>query len=491
MRNRLARSAGALFVIHGLATAACGSFTIGVAPGEEAPGEEVPAAPPSSPPGHPSGDNDGEPTASIPPWSHRFGEGGWQESKAIAVDADGGVAVAGRFVGTLDFGQGPLPSSSEGFDVFVARLDARGIAVWSRSLGGHEAEALGVAMDKDGNVIVTGYFFGTIDAGGGPLTSAGDDDIFVAKFDALGNHVFSKSFGGESHQSGVDVAVDAGGNIVVTGQDWDGVDFGGGPLGGYYGKQAFVVKLDPAGDHVFSKRFSGLGRSLGKGLAVDGDGNILVTGTARGPVDLGGGPLPYTNSDDVFLVKLDASGDHLWSKVLGESGYLFSQRVAVDSARNVVILGTFGGVVDLGGGPHAAMGNQDTFLAKYDPDGVYLWSQAFGGAPNAYAKAHGVAIDSSHRILLAGAFTGSVDFGGGALVNGGEDDVFVAKLDGSGNHLGSASFGGAELQGGWAIGATATGEAVLTGYFMNTVDFGGGPLTAGGAADLFVAKLAP
>jgi hypothetical protein len=103
-----------------------------------------------------------------------------------------------------------------------------------------------VAVDANGDVVVTGVFFDTVDFGGGPLTSAGNGDIFVAKYSASdGSHLWSRRFGGTSFEEGSGVAVDANGDVVVTGRFHGTVDFGGGPLTSAGIADIFLLRLRP------------------------------------------------------------------------------------------------------------------------------------------------------------------------------------------------------------------------------------------------------
>lgn len=120
--------------------------------------------------------------------------------------------------------------------------------------------------------------------------------------------------------------------------------------------------------------------------------------------------------------------------------------------------------------------------------GDHLWSKRFGGPNDQFAGS--VAVDGTGNVLLTGAFAGTVDFGGGPLTSAGAYDIFVAKFDSAGNHLWSKRFGDASAQYGQSVAVDPAGNALLTGYFAGTADFGGGPLTSGGANDIFVAKLA-
>ena len=108
------------------------------------------------------------------------------------------------------------------------------IHLWSHGFGSpifaEHCASYGVAVDAVGNVSVIGWFDGTVDFGGGPLTSAGGSDIFLAHYDPTGTHLWSYRFGDTSDEGGSSVSVDAAGNVLVTGHFRGTVDFGGGPL---------------------------------------------------------------------------------------------------------------------------------------------------------------------------------------------------------------------------------------------------------------------
>jgi len=161
-------------------------------------------------------------------------------------------------------------------------------------------------VDRSGNILVTGYFGGTIDFGGGPLNSAGNSDIFVAKFTADGSHVWSKRFGDTSEDRGSSVATDASNNVLFTGFFNGTVDFGGGPLTSAGLDDIYIAKFAADGSHLWSKRFGDtLPVDFGLSVAVDASGNVLVTGVFGGTVDFGGGPLTSAGSGDIFVLQLN------------------------------------------------------------------------------------------------------------------------------------------------------------------------------------------
>ncbi len=421
-------------------------------------------------------------------WSQGFGDVDDEGGYDIAVDSAGNVLVTGFFEGPVDFGGGSITSAGS-FDIFVAKFDSAGTHVWSQGFGGVGLDnGFAIGTDGAGNVLVTGDFSGTVDFGGGPITSAGAGDIFIAKFDAAGSHLWSQGFGGTSSLGdfGSGIAVDGAGNVVVTGSFRGTVDFGGGPITTAGSGDIFVAKFDSAGTHIWSQGFGDVQYDFGGGIAVDGAGNVLVTGTFRDTVDFGGGLITSAGLNDIFVAKFDAGGAHLWSQRFGESGGDSGLGIAADGTGNVLVTGAFRGTVDFGGGPLTSTGVSDIFVAKFDPGGAHLWSQGFGESQNDWSR--GIAADRTGNVLLTGSFQGTVDFGGGPITSEPTSDIFVAKFDPAGGHLWSQGFGGNFVDRGSGIAVDAAGDVHVTGQFWNTVDFGGGPITSAGVIDMFIAK---
>ncbi len=419
-------------------------------------------------------------------WSKRFGDASDQTGTSVVLDGAGSALLTGYFSGSLDLGGGPLTSAG-GRDIFLAKLDTAGNHLWSKRFGDtSDQTGTSVAADGAGSVFLTGYFAGSVDFGGGLLTSAGFNDIFLAKFDAAGNHLWSKRFGDTSDQTGSSLAVDGTGDVLLTGSFSGAVDFGGGPLTAAGNNDIFLAKLDSAGNHVWSKRFGDASSQGGYGVAVDGAGNALLTGYFNGSADFGGGGLLSAGFSDIFLAEFDPAGNHLWSKRFGDADIQTGLSVAADGSGNALLTGWFDGSVDFGGTPMSASGAADIFLAKFGPAGNHLWSKHFGGASE--LKVASLAVDGAGNALLTGELSSSVDFGGGPLTSAGLSDIFLAKFDPAGSHLWSERFGDAASQSGYSIAASGAGHVLITGYFAGSVDFGGGPLMSAGSQDAFLAK---
>jgi hypothetical protein len=419
-------------------------------------------------------------------WSRHFGSTDVDRGIAVAVDGLGNVFVTGAFTGTVDFGGGDLVSAGLA-DIFVAKYNAAGVHEWSKSFGGTSNDFSGsIAVDNAGNVLLTGYFNGTVDFGGGDLVSAGGLDVFVVKYSSAGVHQWSKRFGSIGDDYGFGVAVDGSGAVAVTGYFSGTVDFGGGDLVAAGGIDISVAKYNSAGVHQWSHGFGDGSSDSGRAIAVDGAGNVVVTGQFAGTVNFGGGNLVAAGDIDVFVAKYNSAGTHQWSERFGGTTADLALSLATDALADVLVAGFFQGTADFGGGELMSAGSSDIFVAKYNSAGGHQWSQRFGSISS--DQGNSVTVDASGHVSLAGFFQDTVDFGGGDLVSAGSADIFVARFNPAGVHQCSERFGGASEDQVNSAVVDGSGSLMVTGYFSDTVDFGGGELVSEGGWDVFVAK---
>ncbi|MEQ9318318.1 MAG: hypothetical protein RIF41_04130, partial [Polyangiaceae bacterium] len=427
-------------------------------------------------------------------WSGVWGGGSREQAYGVAVDGNGDTIVVGQYrSGNVSFGAGNLPDADGMDGVFVAKRDANGNHLWANGYVPADGDAIawGVAVDTLGDVYVVGETDDPIDFGGGNIGNGGGRDAFVLKLDSNGNHLWSAAYGAGNHQVAKAVAITDTGGVAVTGWFAGTIDFGGGVLPAGGGEDLFVVELDNSGGHLWSASFGGSNDDSGEGIAVDGAGNVVVTGIVRSSVDFGGGSLPFGGGADVFVASFDTNGTHAWSHAWGDGDTQEGLDVAADAMGNVVLTGRLDGVVDFGGGPRSSPGSAaNAFLVKLDNSGSHVWSKSFGDSND--QEGEGVAIDAQGNVLVAGFALGSTNFGGGALVaSGTKRDAFYARFTSGGLHLCSALFGDTGHQEAHAIATGPLGGFVIAGHMEDTIDFGGGPLSSGGGDDAFAATFAP
>jgi hypothetical protein len=125
--------------------------------------------------------------------------------------------------------------------------------------------------------------------------------------------------------------------------------------------------------------------------------------------------------------KLDSNGNHIWSLRFGDASQQLNDGIAVDGAGNIILTGFFAGSIDFGGGQLVSMASRDMFVAKLNPDGQHVWSQGFGGLMEQHGR--GVITDPMDHIWATGAFIGSINLGAGLLISADEYGVFLTELN--------------------------------------------------------------
>lgn len=424
-------------------------------------------------------------------WSTRFGNASDQQTAAIAVDGSGDIFVTGRFQGIIDFGGGPLASAG-GWDIYLAKFNSAGAHLWSMRFGdGQNQYSYAIALNGLGQPVIVGSFQGSVNFGTGPMTSAGGYDVFVAKFHQTGTCLWSRRYGDSQEQFATGVGTDSGGMVTATGYYYGSVDFGGGPLPSAGGADIFLFRLDSSsGFHQWSQRFGDNQDQVAIDLATVESARVAITGYANGTVDFGGGPLTSTGGSDMFVAAFQPSGSHLWSRIHGGAETDAGSALAISPVDfSLIVTGAFRGSVSFGGAPLVSAGGADIFLAKYSAAGAHLWSARHGG--NQADTARDLALRGRGDIALTGYFEGTADFGGGGMTSAGQTDLFIAVYDPDGQHLGSRYAGDAARQEGEGVAYTQAREIICTGQFEGAIDLGGGLLTSAGSFDPYLAKLGP
>jgi len=425
-------------------------------------------------------------------WAQRFGSTAADIGLAITTDSSANVIAAGAYQGSVNFGTGVFTNA--GFeDIFIAKYSPLGVPMWAKHFGDTGRDRINsVIVDTNQDVLVTGFFTGAIDFGGGILTSAGLLDIVMAKYSAAGSFIWAQRFGSTQDDAAYAITVDGGGNVIITGGFQGTVNFGGTNLTASLGLDFFLAKYSATGVHQWSRRAPASGSENGFALATDSNGDIIGTGSFTGSVDFGGGFLATAGQEDIFLVKFAASnGLYIWQQRFGSTASDKGLGVKVDSGNNIALTGYFSGTVDFGGtSVSTPVGATDAFIAKYNSSGTNLWIKRFG-AP-IIATGYSIAIDSSNNIVATGLFQNTATLDGGQTISSaGGSDVFVTKYSSAGVRAWTKSAGGTSSDVGYAVATDVAGYPVVTGSFSSTGSFNGTSLTSAGLSDIFLMKLSP
>jgi gliding motility-associated-like protein len=477
-------------------------------------------------------------------WVKQVGGAGNEEGYSIGNDAQGNTYITGIFTSTTDFDPGPgvfmlTPSGGEtpAFgDIFILKLNADGEFVWAKQMGSTSSVLkLKILLDAAGDIYLSGEFSFSIDADPGPGTfylevaEQGEPDIFFCKLNNNGELTWAKQISVKTSQEVVDIALHPQNGLFVSGNFTGTVDFDPGP--GEFSlttpndiSHAFIANYNPSGELKWVKQFGGAAISGAYlHISTDPTGNIIASGNFFGEIDAdpGAGFFLLNNVAPTytaaFVLKLNASGNLLWAKQLAGNNsdpnqYIHANAHSADKDGNVLIAGNFNYTpIDIDPGPGvfnltSTRGQSDIFICKLDASGNFISGQSIGGPgqDNIIAK-YGIQSDASGNSIIAGYFSQSFVFNEPQcdfrLAGRNARDFFMAKLDAAGKITWSKMIGGGYGQlFGNAFSLDATGSIFLTGRFNSIVDFDPSPFitrnlysNASGAStfDAFVLKLSP
>jgi len=402
-------------------------------------------------------------------WGQRIGSTGEERGLALAADSAGATYVTGLFEGTVTFGPGVSLTSSGQSDLFVAKYDTAGTLIWARRAGSPDDSdsGAGIALDSTGHVYVTGYSgFGTATFDSTSGPGLSLDSFGVGFVAKYDNNGAVLWVKALATDTIGGVAVDAAGNSYVAGTGPGGV---------------YLAKLDAAGALQWESDGGGYAPpnyTLGNAVAIDSAGNSYVTGLFFGTATFSGLPvLVSAGESDLFIAKYGPGGGLLWARRAGDAAFNRGESIAADPAGNVYVAGKFG----INSGVTA-------FLGKYDSDGNPLWSR---GASDASAIGEAVAADASGSIYAMGFFQGAPTFAPGVSFPAPAfAAAFVARYDSSGNlaWVNTAGLPTGYVSAG-AIDVDATENAYIAGSFLGTITLAAGnTLTSAGNLDVFRVK---
>lgn len=425
-----------------------------------------------------------EPCTDCPVWVKKYGAFNAEAIFGMTVDSNDNIYITGGFTKVSRFGKTILTSAGSD-DIFVAKLSPNGDVLWVKQAGGTGTDdGYAIGVDSSGNVYITGTFTGTATFGPTQLSSAGGYDIFWAKLDKDGKWLKAISNGGTSADYGLSLAIDSSGNSYITGQvTIPNVTKGGADI--------YIAKLDNQGKILWFRTAGSSSSEEGKGIAVDSKGNIYVTGRFYSSVVFGSTTLTSKGSSDVFVVKYDNAGKVLWATSAGGTSIEYGNAITVDSAGNVFVTGRFSkATADAEFGTHKlkSNGGYDIFVAKVDSTGKWAWAVSAGGSGS--DNSNGIGVDSKGIVYAAGYFSGgSATFDKATLTAPGSgEEMFILQVDGTGKVMGATRMGGTGNDRVYAMAMSSKDAIYVTGIFSVEATFGKLSLLTSGNIDSFVAK---
>ncbi|HEY1037948.1 MAG TPA: SBBP repeat-containing protein, partial [Bacteroidia bacterium] len=451
-------------------------------------------------------------------YAKKTGGTAYDYASAITVDKFNNVLYTGLFQGTVDFDPGAGTqniTAAGGGDAFISKLDENGNLLWAKQLGGLLGErGFAITTDASANVYVTGYFEGAVDfdpsfLGITLLTTLGEPDIFVCKFDASGNLVWAKQMGGSGYDYSFAITVDNSGNVYTTGKFQGTADFNPSALAvnnlisNAGSEDVFVSCLNSSGNYVWAQKIGGASNDNAYGITLHPGGDLLITGYFQGTTDFDPGAatvnLISAGGRDAFVLKLTSAGAYTWAKQLGGTSNDEANAIISDADGYIYTTGLYQGSGDFD--PSASTNNlisnggSDIFVSKLNSSGAFMWSASMGGTLN--DEANSITLSSQKEIHISGYFSGTADFDPAAttvsLASAGGSDIFIAAVTTSGQLDWARQVGGASDDEAASIYLDASDNIYTTGYFQGTADFNPessvNNLVSSGSFEMFIAKI--
>lgn len=460
-------------------------------------------------------------TAQIPAykWAYSIGDVSQEYLNTLAVDSENNIIIGGEMYSTTDMDPTEFLKILNQIgqkDAFIEKFDADGHVLWGLNFGGALYDGVvKIVTDDANNIYAVGFYRGVTDLNPDMVDqdiapAHGGYDMFISKFNKEGQFVWGHGIGGLKDDFINNIALDKVGNFYITGQfngtvDFDGTDAGlleiNSTLDTYDG---FLAKYNTDGEISWAFRIGGLYDDYTNELAIDHDGNIIVTGTFEGSVNFGegfleasGGELPgYPKEGDAFVAKYLNSGDLIWAKSIAgdtksNNGYDNSVTALVlDSEDNIYITGLIYGQgdfdMDEGQQLVSTFADSDSYFSKYNSEGEYIWAHVTAPMVTGYTK--DISIDGDNNLYLTGHFHYSAgapfeadfDFNPDsvyALQSYGNHDVFVAKYAPDAELFWAYNIGGSGYDFSNAIALDQNQNIYAGGWFYASDDFDANPDT--------------
>jgi len=426
-------------------------------------------------------------------WAKEFNGNGNNAGYSLVQNSAGEMYISGSFEGTVDFDAGDGVYNLTAFgdrDAFIEKMDADGNFMWVKQIGGTDSDYVrNSCLDNDGNIFITGSFKGISDMDPGDddyyFTSLGGEDMFVLELDEDGNFVWAGHMGGPLDDHATSISIAPSGNIYIAGYFLGMADFDPSDTAEYYlqatGQAIFVEKLNINKQFIWAGMMGGSGFDYCQNMCLDDDENVYTIGMFGGTADFDPGDgTEYLNAvgdRDIFVSNLNSDGEYVWAKSMGGNLIEAGQFIEYDNIGNLLLTGNFQGTVDFDPGEGnyymTSMGDYDIFIGKLDMEGNMVWMKQIGGAGSDGGWA--LALDSDNNVYSTGYFSETADFNPGdetfEMTSFGDIDIFVSKLDESGNFVWAADMGGELYDRGLSIITDDQSNIITTGMFEGTADF--------------------
>ena len=404
----------------------------------------------------------------------------------VALDKAGNVYITGSFTGSASLGSKSMTTTAGQQAMFVAKLTPSGSVSWvDQSTGSSTSEGSYIALDGQGDLYVYGGFKGTVTVGTKQLTSKGSGDVFLARYSTSGTFKAALAYGG--------TAQDSAAGLVVPPQDTPmiAMNFSTSAMVNSktytcVGKRdSLVIKHTSSGGISWVTHFNGPGEDVIYNITTDTGGTPYVTGYYTGKPTYGSSSLSSVSGfEDIFVAKLNKAGGISSASSAGGTGLDWGADIAVTGSK-VYVTGAFEDAATFGSKKLTAPVGWDAFVAELDSNLSFKWAVSAVGEDQ--MDATGIEVSPAGELYVSGSITGAGTFGAFYMAGQGDTDVFMAKLSATGTFLWVRTGGGDLQDNGRSLVLTDGGRgAILVGTVQDKVLLGTSPITAKGSHDGFI-----
>jgi hypothetical protein len=397
-------------------------------------------------------------------WDKTFGGCGTDDFTSMKPTADGGYIFAGYSVSNIT---GDKSEDMRGFsDYWIVKTDANGNKLWDKTIGGNKEDDLkAIEQTPDGGYVLAGWSYSEISAEKSQNAKTFDyADYWVMKLDVNGNKIWDKVIGGNLNDYLNTMIVTSDGGILLVG--WSGSNVGFDKSQSTQASMdAWVVKLDANGNKLWDKTFGGFGIDNLNAVQETSDGGFILGGTVQlsGNIFSQGGYGGY----DYWVLKLNSSGNEVWSKVFGGSkdDKLTSVCQASDGG---YIVGGYSSSEKNNNKSQDPIGGEDYWVLKLNSNGNKEWDKVFGGTGNDLLNSVQQTFEGG--FILGGNSASLIGFDKSEAPRGGSD-FWILKIDVSGNKIWDKTIGGNMNDELYSVQQTSDGNFILGGSSQGGIGY--------------------
>jgi hypothetical protein len=410
--------------------------------------------------------------------SWRAGSQSIEDIKSITTDQFGNAIVVGGFETNTIFGNTALTSNGS-YDIFIVKYSPSGAVIWAKGYGGTGFEVgNSVDCDPQGNIYITGNYYGYGNFGGGEIGSTnGMQNGFIAKYTNNGDYLWSNKIGSNRYVTSNKICVDNNGNAYICGAFNTNMSFTSSINLTTEGSQdIFISKYNIHGECIWAKTAFGYTEEEALGICLDNSqNNLVVTGYFRTNLiySTSNTDLSSAGMQDIFIGKINLSTTQWeWIKSIGSATWDMGLDVTASQDNHYYMTGYYN--------------DPDVLATKFDENGAIIWLKTGGGLLD--DMGFGIKIDGDGLVNVAGRFTNTMKFGTGQLMTcNGATDAFILKLDPlTGDNLWQKQIGGTDYEQIVSMAKAPNGNIFTTGYFFKTFSIDSENLVFSGQRDFFV-----